>query len=260
MPRLYLRLPKSMVTKYVTSFLGFMDIKVGCQIISLFSLFNKIAGVYGIMAMFQGGTFSQLSLYIYSIATIPIFIWGLKVMSDEKHQAALKYAHLYFLDHLISTGWMLLFGFWWYGFAKHDGHPVSNSSHQTDIMNLIESLESHYRTPEQMAQFHHSAIDINTPEGASEASLRAERARQIWQAERGFAASVLVLGWAVKIYFAVLLYAYALHLRHGTYWMLPLSKSRRANAVHASAYQTVPNENDEIALPTDEADESKTRS
>ena len=117
MPRLYLRTPKSMVTKYVTSFLGFMDIKVGCQIISLFSLFNKIAGVYGIMAMFQGGSFSQLSLYIYSIATIPIFIWGLKVMSDEKHQAALKYAHLYFLDHLISTGWMVLFGFWWYGFC-----------------------------------------------------------------------------------------------------------------------------------------------
>ena len=64
MPRLYLRMPKSMVTKYVTSFLGFMDIKVGCQIISLFSLFNKIAGVYGIMAMFQGGSFSQLSLYL----------------------------------------------------------------------------------------------------------------------------------------------------------------------------------------------------
>lgn len=110
MPRLYLRMPKSMVTKYVTSFLGFMDIKVGCQIISLFSLFNKIAGVYGIMAMFQGGSFSQLSLYIYSIATIPIFIWGLKVMSDEKHQAALKYAHLYFFWTIsfLRAGWCSL--------------------------------------------------------------------------------------------------------------------------------------------------------
>jgi len=48
------------------------------------------------------------------------------------------------------------------------------------------------------------------------------------------------------------LYAYALHLRHGTYWLLPLSKSRRANAVHASTYQVVPHEGDEAALPEDE--------
>ena len=68
MPRLYLRMPKSALTRYFTSFLGFMDIKVGCQIISLFSLFNKIAGVYGIIAVFQGGTFAPVS---YTHLTLP---------------------------------------------------------------------------------------------------------------------------------------------------------------------------------------------
>lgn len=266
MPRLYLRMPKTMLTKYVTSFSGFMDIKVGCQIISLFSLFNKIAGVYGIIAVFQGGTFAQVSLYIYSIATIPLFIWGLKGISDEKHQVVLRYAHLYFLDHLISTAWTMLFGIWWYSYAKHDGHPVSNSSHQAELMSLIESLESHYRTPEQMAQLRHSTINTDTPEGAAEAALRTQRARQIWHAERGFAAGVLILGWLIKvrtawqltqIYFAIVLYAYALHLRHGTYWMLPLSKSRRANAVHASAYHPAPTESDEVDLPTDDTEGNK---
>jgi len=61
-----------------------------------------------------------------------------------------------------------------------------------------------------------------------------------------------VYGALTQIYFALVLYAYALHLRHGTYWMLPLSKSRRANAVHASTYQVVPHEGDEAALPDDE--------
>lgn len=67
---------------YITSFLGFMDIKVGSQILTLFSLFNKIAGIFGIIAIFQGGTIAQLTLYTYSIATIPVFIWGMKAISD----------------------------------------------------------------------------------------------------------------------------------------------------------------------------------
>lgn len=256
MPRLYLRMPKSALTRYFTSFLGFMDIKVGCQIISLFSLFNKIAGVYGIIAVFQGGTFAQVSLYIYSIATIPLFIWGLNAISVEKHQSALRYAHLYFLDHMISTGWTVLFGVWWYNFAQHDGRPVTNSSHQAGLMSLIESLEAQYHTPEEMALLRHNTTSADTPEGAAEMALRTQRAREIWRAERGFAASVLCVGWLIKIYFAALLYAYALHLRHGTYWMLPLSKSRRANAVHASAQHSEPTETDEIAITEDNDAES----
>lgn len=34
------------------------------------------------MAVFQGGTPAQLSLYIYSIATITIFLWGLKKIAE----------------------------------------------------------------------------------------------------------------------------------------------------------------------------------
>ena len=64
MPRLYLRMPKSSLTGLMSSFAGFMDIKVGCQILSLFSLFNKIAGVYGIIAVFQGGC-ASLSLLVF---------------------------------------------------------------------------------------------------------------------------------------------------------------------------------------------------
>lgn len=252
---MYLRLPKASLQAYITSFLGFMDIKVGSQILTLFSLFNKIAGIYGIIAVFQGGTIAQLSLYIYSIATIPIFIWGMKAISDEKPDDVLRYAHIFILDQMISTGWTLLFAFWWFEFAAHDGKPVSNSSHQAGLMSLIESLESEYRTPEEMAKYRHKDFDVNTPEGQQEAARRARAANETWMAERGFSAGVLIGGWLIKLYFALVLYAYALHLRHGSYWMLPLSKSRTANAVHASAYQSVPGEEDEADLP--EEDENK---
>lgn len=199
MPRLYLRMPPSSLTGLMSSFAGFMDIKVGCQILSLFSLFNKIAGVYGIIAVFQGGSLAQVSLYVYSIATIPIFIWGLKAISDEKHEAALRYAHVYMLDHMVSTGWTMLFALWWYCYAPHDGRRVSNSDHQAGLMSLVESLEAQYHTPEEMAQLRHKDIDLNTPEGAAEAALRAQQANETWRSERGFAAGVLVMGWLLKV-------------------------------------------------------------
>ncbi|CDU22041.1 related to KEI1-component of inositol phosphorylceramide synthase [Sporisorium scitamineum] len=226
--RLYLRMPNLPSFHHaITSFLGFMDLKIGASILTLFALFNKTAGVYGILAVFQGGTFAQVALYLYSIATIVVFLWGLKGISDEDAQHVLTYAHLFALDHMISTFWTLLFMFNWFYFTPHDGRPTTNqSSHQTGLMDLIESIESQYRTPEQMAKLHHDQL---TPE------QRKISAQRIWNEEKDFSAAVLGLGWLIKIYFALVLYSYALHLRHGTYRTLPLSKASANSATLRSA-------------------------
>lgn len=218
MSRLYLRLPNLPSFHHaITSFLGFMDLKVGASILTLFALFNKTAGVYGILAVFQGGTFAQVALYLYSIASIIVFLWGLKGISDEDAQHVLNYAHLFALDHMISTFWTLLFTFNWFYFTPHDGRPTTNqSSHQTGLMDLIETIESQYRTPEQMAKLHHDQLT---------SEQRVSSAQRIWKEEKDFSAVVLGLGWLIKIYFALVLYSYALHLRHGTYRTLPLSKA-----------------------------------
>lgn len=36
------------------------------------------------MAVFTGGTPAQLTLYLYSIATIVVFLWGLKTISEVR--------------------------------------------------------------------------------------------------------------------------------------------------------------------------------
>lgn len=225
--RLYLRLPNLPSFHHaITSFLGFMDLKIGASILTLFALFNKTAGIYGILAVFQGGTFSQVALYLYSIATIVLFLWGLKGISDEDAQHVLTYAHLFTLDHMISTFWTLLFTFNWFYFTPHDGQPTTTqSSHQTGLMDLIESIESQYRTPEEMLKLHHDQL---TPD------QRKLSANRIWKEEKDFSAAVLTLGWFIKVYFALVLYSYALHLRHGTYRTLPLSKASANSAASRS--------------------------
>lgn len=54
----------------LSSFVGFFDIKLGVTIISLLSLLNKVAGVYGVLAVFTGGSLTQ-------VRAATIFIRGL---------------------------------------------------------------------------------------------------------------------------------------------------------------------------------------
>lgn len=56
-------------------------VRVGVIVVTLFGLLNKVAGVYGMMAVFTGGSWLQLSYYSYSIVMIGVFLWGLKRVS-----------------------------------------------------------------------------------------------------------------------------------------------------------------------------------
>ena len=42
---------------------------------------NKVAGVYGLLSAFTGGSLGQLSFYIYSTATVAVMVWGIRAVS-----------------------------------------------------------------------------------------------------------------------------------------------------------------------------------
>lgn len=172
----------------LTSFLFLLDLKVGCTIITLFALFNKIAGIYGIIAIFQGGTFSQVSLYLYSIFTIFLFLWAIQGISDEDSQRVIKFAHLFLADHMLSSTWTLYFALDWFLYMKHDGERPKLNEYQEGLMGLIEKIESKYEKPG--SKIHHQLL---------EGQARVDAAQMVWKGERAFSASVLCLGWLVKV-------------------------------------------------------------
>ncbi|KAK0526277.1 hypothetical protein OC835_002552 [Tilletia horrida] len=186
-----------------TSFLGLLDLKLGASIITLFALFNKVVGVYGIIAVFHGGSLAQISLYVYSLGTIAVLLWGLRGISDEKPSTVLAYANLFTLDHMLSTFWTLLFAFHWFS-LPHDGAKPELAPHQAGLMDLIENIEKQYELP--------GKVEHHVPLGAD---ARKELAQKVWRDERTF---------ATFIYFALVLYSFALHLRHGTYHSLASTK------------------------------------
>ena len=226
----------------LTSFLGFLDLRVGATVITLFALFNKIAGIYGVIAIFQGGTFSQVSLYLYSLITLFLFLWAIKGISDEDSSKVMRYSHLFLADHMLSTAWTLYFGLAWFLFNPHDGQKPPLNEYQEGLMGLIESIESQYETNKNI---HHVPLT---------GQARIDAAQRVWKGERGFSAFVLIFGWMIKIYFALILYSYALHLRHGTYRTLPLSKP--SNFIQTNGnYQPIRGQSFELEGVEEEAEE-----
>lgn len=139
---------------------------------TLFALINKVAGIYGLVAVLSGGAdVAQLTMYLYSVATIFVFIWGMRKISEEDGSKTLVYGHLFAFDHLVSTVYTAWFGVVWYAFTPHDGRRVANSDAQKEMLGDV-------------------VMDDATRIRAAEA---------IWKSERGFSAAVLVLGWLIKV-------------------------------------------------------------
>lgn len=210
----------------LASFLGYVDIKTGVTMALLFALLNKVAGVYGLIVIFTGGSLAQLSLYVYSVLALVAFAWGLNAVAEEDPRKTLYFAHLYFVDHILSTMWTVFFGVLWWVYNPHDGQRIANSEAQKNMMG---SAGNHTMTDEE----------------------RKEAAQLIWNKEKGLAAGVLIAGWLIKIYFALLLYSYASHLRKGTYRGLPLTNPPPGSSnghIPFTALDTNPGDADEYDL------------
>ncbi|KAJ3571917.1 hypothetical protein NP233_g3447 [Leucocoprinus birnbaumii] len=187
----------------LSSFLGLIDLKTGVTIALLFALLNKVAGVYGLIAVLTGagGSFAQLSLYIYSVVALVALTWGLRAVKDEDPKQTLYFAHLFAADHVLSTAWTVFFTLAWWIWTPHDGRRQANSAAQEAIKKTA-NITSHLTEEEREAA-----------------------AMAIWNHEKGTAAFVIAISWLFKLYFALLIYSYATHLRKGSYRSLPFSRS-----------------------------------
>lgn len=191
-------------------FFTLFDLKLGSEIITWFAILNKVAGFYGLLAVFTGGTLAQLSMYIYSVASIALFSWGAKQIGDvgpillamiscmlkilsfyihktpiinlyettqENPSKILTYAHFYLIDHFISTLYIVFFGVTWYSYTPHDGRRVANSDAQKAILEA----------------------GLAAGNGQVDDAERARLALQVWNDEKGFSTTVIVLGWLIKV-------------------------------------------------------------
>lgn len=214
----------------ISTFLGVTDLKTGVTVALLFALLNKVAGVYGLIAVMTGAdsNFAQLSLYIYSVLGLVALSWGLKSVKDENPQHTLYFAYFFFVDHIFSTAWTVFFSIVWWTYTSHDGQQISNSHAQEAIRHDAPAV-NYTMTDEQ----------------------RALEANILWHEEKGTAMGVIIISWLAKIYFALLLYSYATHLRKGSYNSIRHFRSYSSTpAGYTAALTEEEDEVDDFYLPT----------
>jgi hypothetical protein len=158
-------------------------------------LFNKVAGVYGLIAIFTGGTLAQVSMYIYSVLALLLFVWGLRAVDavglgmflaipagrltsgcfQENPKDVFYFAHAFICDHLLSTLWLTFFSVNWWVYTEHNGERAINSEAQKELIDAATDITD--LTPDE----------------------RHRIAQELWDVEKGTAAAFIAIGWILKV-------------------------------------------------------------
>lgn len=111
MPRwLYLRVPKP------RTFIGFLSLRTGVEMISIFMIFNKVTGFFGLLAILAGLHLSptQLAMYIYSCVALVVLAFLLPHVRKGSPFQNLALAWFYLLDTVVNTAFTAAFAVTWF--------------------------------------------------------------------------------------------------------------------------------------------------
>merc|ERR1712093_869416 len=99
------------------SVLGFISLRSATELIFLTLLFNKVTGLYGILAIFTGYELNalQLSHYVYSLIVLGLISWLFAaIRQPEQPLKVVGLAFLLILDSLINAIYTSFFGASWF--------------------------------------------------------------------------------------------------------------------------------------------------
>ncbi|KAK8060705.1 Ras small monomeric GTPase rab6 [Apiospora saccharicola] len=115
------------------TFLGLMSLQSGTEMIALSFLFNKMTGVYGLLAILTGFHLSalQLSMYVYSVVALGILAYCLPHIRKQTPFQNLSFAWLYIIDTLVPR-------------QRQDGRPHAPESADTGVplSNFMKALDT----------------------------------------------------------------------------------------------------------------------
>lgn len=113
------------------TFLYFMSLRTGTEMISLSMVFNKLTGFYGLLAILTGFSLSplQLSMYIYSVGALILLTLLMPHIRKQSPFECLALAWFYLLDSVINTAFTAAFAVTWFLAISADAanKPVPNS-------------------------------------------------------------------------------------------------------------------------------------
>jgi hypothetical protein len=179
-------------------------------------IINKLSGVFGVLAILTGAEISavQLSMYFYSLALFTLLCILTPHIRSRSPLAALSFAYLYLFDSITNILYTLLFAVSWF--------LVLAQKHQT----AIKPIAAAGSTIDSAAGFTTPTVNVShvdvlaSPAGsitggqdaialgipATEAS---GLGAGVLQPESATSILILVILWAIRLYFLLIVFAFA---------------------------------------------------
>ncbi|KAG5513867.1 hypothetical protein PMAC_000489 [Pneumocystis sp. 'macacae'] len=175
------------------TFLYFLDLQVGTELIIFFSILNKASGIYGFIAILTNHSFLNISLwkmfmYFYSLFALFACVMMIKYIRTESPFHLLIYAYFYFIDTFISSIYSAIFAIIW----------LMDILKNAIISSGIEETVDHFQKSEIFKSWH-----------PDQSVYVYDTSLMSFSIEKFFTILILCFFLCLKIYFCLVVFSYA---------------------------------------------------
>ena len=203
-------------------FLYTMTLSTGASLITLSMLVNKLAGLYGILALFTGYHLSpfQLSMYIYSTFALILTAYLACHIRKQSPLQCLALAWFYVLDSIVNAAYTAVFAATWFlVLAQHDAGvsdkkgpgaaTMDDTSGFTDPQFNVSSVEV-LAAPQPPLASGQDAVAAGVP-ASTAAGSGSNGAIQsaLLDSQNMNSIGVIIAMWTIRAYFCLIMLAYA---------------------------------------------------
>ncbi|KIW34249.1 uncharacterized protein PV07_01041 [Cladophialophora immunda] len=200
-----------------------MTLSTGASLITLSMLVNKLAGLYGILALFTGYHLSpfQLSMYIYSTIALVLTAYLARHIRKQSPLQCLALAWFYVLDSIVNAAYTAVFAATWFlVLAQHDAgksdkkgpgaSTMDEVSGFTDPQLNVSRVEVVATPQPPLAGSGQDAVAGGVP-AANAASSGSNGALQsaVLDSQNMNSVGVIIAMWTIRAYFCLIMLAFA---------------------------------------------------
>ncbi|EHY59350.1 hypothetical protein HRR83_001374 [Exophiala dermatitidis] len=203
-------------------FLYSMSLSTGASLITLSLLLNKLAGLYGILALLTGYELSpfQLSMYIYSLIALVLTAYLSPHIRKQSPLQCLALAWFYILDSIINMAYTAAFALTWFlVLAQHDGGPsdkagpgaatMEGASGFTDPKYNVSRVEV-VAKPQSGITGGQDAVAAGVPAaGPAGSGSNGALQQAVMGTENMNSIGIMITLWTIRAYFCLIMLAFA---------------------------------------------------
>lgn len=194
-----------------------MSLRTGTELITLSLLLNKLAGLYGLLALLTGLHLSllQLSMYIYSLLALILTALLAPHIRTQSPFHCLALASFYICDSLVNAAYTSAFAVTWFLVISQQhsaawGNPPNSAGASTiDDTAGFTSPTFNVSHVDIAIMPGHDTVAIGTPGGLAATAGEPSLGHGVLQPESISSVVVICALWAARAYFVLVVMSYA---------------------------------------------------